>query len=350
MKYRELGRSGTKISPIAVGCWAFGGGSYWGAQSQVDVNKVVAHALDNGLNFFDTAEMYNNGDSERSLGIALGKRRREGVIASKIGPDNAYYDRVIAHCEASLKRLGTDYLDVYILHWPLNERSIRHFSTDPQKVINPPVIEDTMAAMMKLKRDGKIRAIGVSNFGALQLQEALKTGAEIDLNEVTYNIFSRAIETSILPFCLENQISIIGSMALQQGLLTGKYQNADEVPMNQAHSRHYANERGQGTSRHGGRGVEKEMFAALANLEEVATTCNTTLPQLAIGWTLHKPGVTAALVGSRTISQLEENIRGAELILSSEVIGQIDDISQPVFDLLGSNADYYESEDNSRIY
>lgn len=351
MNYRPLGQSGIEVSPISVGCWSFGGGSYWGAQSQADVNSVVARALDEGLNFFDTAELYNNGDSERSLGIALAGRRDQAVVGSKIGPDNAYYDTVISHCEASLRRLNTDHLDVYMLHWPINERSIRHFAPDhPEKIANPPTIAETMAAMTKLKEDGKIRAIGVSNFGPRQMQEALDTGAQIDVNEVTYNIVSRAIETAIVPFCREHNIAIVGSMALQQGLLTGKYASVDQVPMNQAHSRHFSDARGQGTSRHGSPGAEEEIFAVVRQLAQIAEDCHTTMAQLAIAWTLHKPGIAAALVGSRTIAQLEENLRAARLSLSDETVARIDRLSQPVFDLLGSSPDYYESEANSRIY
>lgn len=350
MEYRSLGNSGIQVSPISVGCWSFGGGSYWGAQSQSDVDKVVARALDEGLNFFDTAELYNDGDSERSLGRALSGRRHRAVIGSKIGPDNAYYDALISHCEASLQRLGTDYLDVYMIHWPINERSIRHFSADPEKVKNPPTIQEAMDAMMKLQKDGKVRAIGISNFGPRQMQEALDTGARIDVNEVTYNIVSRAIEADIVPFCLEHNISIVGSMALQQGLLTGKYTSADQIPMNQAHSRHYADARGQGTSRHGGPGAESEIFAVTRELHQIAGECHTTMAQLSIAWTLHKPGITAALVGSRTIAQLEENICASRLQLSDEIVARIDRISQPVLDILGNSPDYYESEANSRIY
>ena len=350
MIYRTLGRSGIKVSPISVGCWSFGGGSYWGQQSQSDVNEVVSRALDEGLNFFDTAELYNGGESERSLGQALAGRRNEAVIGSKTGPDNAYYDTLIAHCEASLRRLGTDHLDLFMIHWPINPRSICHFTSDPEKVKNPPTIQEAMEAMMKLRKDGKIRAIGVSNFGVTQMQEALDTGAQIDVNEVTYNIVSRAIEAEIVPFCLKNQISIVGSMALMQGLLTGKYESADQIPMNQAHSRHFANERGQGTSRHGGPGAEKEIFDAIRQLRPIAEQCGATMGQLAIAWTLHKPGIAAALVGSRTIRQLEENLRAANLSLTPDVVAEIDRISQPVLVLQGSSPDYYESIENSRIY
>ncbi len=350
MKYQTLGRSGLQVSSIMGGCWAFGGGSYWGAQTQQDVNDIVARSLDLGVNFFDTAELYNNGDSERALGVALEGKRGKAVIGSKFGPTFGYYNDVIAHCEGSLKRLKTDYLDLYMLHWPINYRALLHFGATQEVLENPPHIQETMDALMKLKEQGKIRAIGISNFGVKQMQEALATGAQIDVNEVTYNIMSRAIEADIVPFCQQHGMSVIGSMALAQGLLTGRYASADEVPMNQAHSRHYANERGQGTSRHGGAGVEKEMFAALDELKALAADLHISLPQLALAWTLHKPGITAMLVGSRTIAELEENVQVANLSLPAEAIAEIDRISQPVLNLLGNNPDYYESDANSRIY
>lgn len=350
MEYKELGRSGIRVPGMAMGCWAFGGGGYWGEQSQSDVDRVVARALDEGLCFFDTAELYNNGDSERALGAALGNRRKEAIVCSKVSPDNAYYETLISHCEASLARLGTDYLDVYMLHWPINDRAIMHFTPDPEKRKNPPTIEEAMAAMTELKRQGKIRAIGISNFGPLQMKEALATGAQIDVNEMAYNIFSRAIEAEIVPVCLENNIAIVGSMALQQGVLAGIYASAEDVPMNQAHSRHYADCRGQGTSRHGGAGAESEMFAALPQLKRVAADCGITLPQLAIAWTLHKPGIVSALAGCRTIKELEENMLATAIKLSADTVREVDRISQPVLDVLGNCADYYESVENSRIY
>ncbi|MCL2544737.1 MAG: aldo/keto reductase [Clostridia bacterium] len=350
MNVRILGQSGIAVSPMAVGCWAFGGGSYWGNQSQRDVDAVVARALDRGVNLFDTAEMYNAGDSERALGRALGPRRQQAVICSKVSPDNAYRHELIRHCEQSLLRLGTDYLDVYMLHWPINHTAIKHFTSDPQKLAHPPTIGEAMEAMTALRRQGKIRSIGLSNFGARQMREALETGARIDANEMPYNIFSRAIEAEIQPFCVAHEVALICSMALQQGVLAGIYQTADQVPMNQAHSRHYRNERGGGTSRHGEAGAEAEMFEALGHLRRVAAGAGITLPQLAIAWTLSRTGVASTLVGSRTVQELDENLRAASLALAPDVVAEIDRISQPVLDALGSNPDYYESAENTRIY
>ena len=350
MSMRILGQSGIAVSPMAVGCWAFGGGNYWGNQSQHDVDAVVARALDQGINLFDTAEMYNDGDSERALGRALSGRRQQAVICSKVSPDHAYFHELIRHCEQSLLRLGADYLDVYMLHWPINHTAIKHFTSDPQKLEHPPTIAEAMEAMAALRRQGKIRAIGISNFGPRQMQEALDTGARIDVNEMPYNIFSRAIEAEIQPFCVAHGTAIVCSMALQQGVLAGKYKSADEVPMNQAHSRHYRDERGGGTSRHGESGAEAEMFEALGQLRRIAEDAEITLPQMAIAWTISRAGVASTLVGSRTAKELDENMHAASLALAPEIIARIDRASQPVLDALGNNPDYYEGAANTRIY
>ena len=221
MQRRRLGKTDIHVSPIGMGCWSYGGGEYWGEQSQRDVDYIVSMALDLGINLFDTAEMYNAGASEESLGKALKGKRSRAVICSKVSPSNAYANTLERHCEASLRRLGTDYIDVYMLHWPLDPISIKHFSSDPQKIAQPPTVVEAFESLEKLKKQGKIREIGISNFGVMQMEEALATGVEIAINEMPYNILSRAIEKEILPFCIEKNISVISSMALQQGLLAG---------------------------------------------------------------------------------------------------------------------------------
>lgn len=291
MERSRLGKSELFVAPIGMGCWAYGGGTYWGDQSQSDVNEVVHKALDGGINLFDTAEMYNNGESETSLGLALKGRRHEAVICSKISPSNTNSVTLRAHCEASLKRLGTDYLDLYMVHWPINPISIKHFTKDSKIINNPPTVEEAFDTLMALKREGKIRSLGLSNFGITQMDEVLKTGAEIIVNEMPYNIVSRAIEKAIIPFCIKNDIAIIGSMALQQGLLAGIYEKVDDVPHSQAHSRHYRNERGQGTSRHGGEGAEDEIFYCVKELKKLALQLGITIAQLSIAWTISMPGL-----------------------------------------------------------
>jgi aryl-alcohol dehydrogenase-like predicted oxidoreductase len=348
MKKEKLGKSDIFVSTMTVGCWPFGGGEYWGEQSQKDVDQVVHTALDSGVNTFDTAEMYNNGESERSLGKALKGRRNEAVIISKIGPSNCR--QVRKHCIESLQRLDTDYLDVYMLHWPINKLAVEHFTSDKSIIESPPTIEEAYAQLDELKKEGFIRSIGMSNFGRTQMEEVVRTGVQIDVNEMSYNIVSRAIEAEIAPYCMENNISIIGSMGLQQGLLAGIYKTPDDVPKHQAHSRHYPDYRGGGTSRHGEAGAEKEIFEAVNQLRKIADELHIHIAQLSIAWILKKPFMASTLVGSRNIGELKTNIEACSLEISDETEALIDKISRPALDILGNNPDYYEHSSKSRIF
>ncbi|MDR0687008.1 MAG: aldo/keto reductase [Dysgonamonadaceae bacterium] len=348
MKRKNLGKSDIEISAMTVGCWAFGGGEYWGEQSQRDVDDVVGVALDMGVNTFDTAEMYNDGESERSLGKALGRRRGEAVIISKISPSNCH--KVREHCIASLKRLGTDYLDVYMIHWPINKSAVEHFTADKDIITLPPTIEETLDQLNGLKEEGLIRSIGLSNFGRTQIEEVLGTGVRVDVNEMPYNIVSRAIEAEIAPYCVENDIAIIGSMGLQQGLLAGIYRTVEDVPPHQAHSRHFSQERGKWTSRHNESGAEKELFETVDGLREIASGLNIHIAQLSIAWILKKPFIASTLVGSRTADELRTNITACSIEISDETERRIDAISRPLLDILGNNPDYYEHSSKSRIY
>jgi aryl-alcohol dehydrogenase-like predicted oxidoreductase len=347
---RELGKSGIFVYPMGMGCWSYGGGKYWGDQAQNDVNEIVAAALDQGVNFFDTAEMYNDGRSEESLGLALLGKRSQAVIATKIGPNNCYPDTLVAHLDASLKRLQTDYVDIYMLHWPINRLALEHFTNDPAVLNSPPSVIETFETLTKLQKQGKIRSIGVSNFGRAQLQEALAAGARIDINEMAYNVVSRAIEKDIAPFCLKNNISIVASMALQQGLLAGLFNRVEDIPHAQAHSRHFKQERGGEESRHYEEGAEVEIFATLDGLKLIAQEQGIHIAQLCIAWLLAKPFIAAMLVGSRNVKELATNIKAVETVIPAEVVARIDALSKPVLDKLGYNADYYENSRFSRIF
>jgi aryl-alcohol dehydrogenase-like predicted oxidoreductase len=346
LKHREVGKSGVLVSTIGMGCWAFGGGAYWGDQSQEDVDAVVRAALDRGANFFDTAEVYNNGESEKSLGKALKGRRAEAVVCSKISPPNAVCVR--KSLEASLRRLGTDYLDIYMLHWPINPLALQHFTSE--KLESPPTIAGAYSQLADLKKEGLIRCIGMSNFGAAQMAEVIATGVQVDFNQITYNIVSRAIEAEVVPFCEKNGVSIIGTMALQQGLLSGKYQKAEDVPPHQAHSRHFKQERGGAESRHGEAGAEAEIFGVVAALRELSAATGYTPGDLAIAWVLNKPFITSTLVGSRNIAQFEANMKAADIVLPADVMRRIDEASLPALKKLGNSPDYFESREKSRIY
>ncbi len=348
MEKVKLGKSDILVSTMTIGCWPFGGGEYWGEQSQQDVNNVVCAALDMGVNTFDTAEMYNNGESERSLGKALSGHRDKAVVISKISPSNCH--NVRQHCIESLQRLGMDYLDVYMLHWPINQLAVKHFTSNEKIIESPPTVGEAYQQLAELKKEGLIRSIGMSNFGRMQMEEVVATGVQVDVNEMPYNIVSRAIEAEIAPYCMEHNISIIGSMGLQQGLLAGIYHVAGDVPKHQAHSRHFANYRGGETSRHDEDGAEEEIFEVVDRLRKIADDLNIHIAQLSIAWILKKPFMASTLVGSRNIDELKMNVEACTLVIPDEIETLIDKISLPVLDKLGNNPDYYEHRSKSRIF
>lgn len=348
--YMQNDNKRIQLSRIGIGCWAFGGGEYWGDQNQKDVDAVVRMAVEKGLNVFDTARMYNNGASEISLGKALKGLRDRAFVISKVSPARAYRKALKEECEVSLRGLGTDYLDMYMLHWPINPRGIRHFTDDPEIIARPPATEEAFAALEELKKEGKIRHIGVSNYGIRQLKEAVSFCSGIEVNEMPYNIISRAIEAEIMPYCAEQGIEIISSMTLQQGVLAGIYRTADDVPPHQAHSRHFAQERGKGVSRHNEAGAEEEVFSTVALLRELSAGLGISVAQLSVAWVLANPGISTALIGSRNEKELDENIRAAELKLPADVLEAIDRASLEVLKKLGNNPDYYENSEESRIY
>jgi aryl-alcohol dehydrogenase-like predicted oxidoreductase len=343
-----MGSADLQVGLLGMGCWQFGGGSYWGPQSQKDVDEVVHKALDLGVNYFDTAEVYNDGDSEISLGLALKGRRHEAVIGSKISTANTVPSVLREHCEASLRRMQTDYIDLYMLHWPLNPLSVKHYTSDEKLISSPPTVAEVFGALTDLQREGKIRYIGVSNHGVAQMKEVQATGATFIANELCYNLVSRAIEDSILPYCIEHQIGLIGYMPLQQGLLTGKYPTLDDVKPMLARTRHFHHSRGTG-SRHGEEGAEAEINAALPQIQKIADELGVHIAELSLAWSVANEAMTTTIVGSRNLEQLIQNMKGAELELSDDVVKALNDITQPVLDKLGTNPDYFENRYNSRV-
>jgi myo-inositol catabolism protein IolS len=337
METRKCGQSDLVLSVLGIGAWSFGGSEsdYWGSQDEQDVAAVVGGALDAGVKYFDTAEGYNDGRSEASLGRALGKRRHEAIIGSKVSPANCAPDTLRAHCEASLHRLNTDYIDLYMVHWPITDYSV----------------EDAFATLQALQTEGKIRAIGVSNFGVKHLTEALaavrQVGAVIAADQLYYNLLSRAIEAEIVPLCRRENVGVIGYMPLQQGLLSGKYHTPDEVPPLRTRTRHFRGDRP--LARHGGPGAEAEVFEALDGLRRVADRLGASMADVALAWAMSRPGVTCTLVGIRTPAQLADNLRAASLRLPDDVVAELDTLSEPVLRKLGADPDYWQSAENSRI-
>ncbi|MBB6734713.1 aldo/keto reductase [Cohnella zeiphila] len=350
MKRKRLGKTYISLSVLGMGCWAYGGGAYWGEQSQKDVNDVVHAALDQGINYFDTAEVYNDGESERSLGLALKGRRTQAVIGTKVSTSNTKSAALRKHCEESLRRLGTDYIDIYMLHWPINQKAIEHFTADQSLISSPPTVQEAFDTLMQLRREGKIRAVGISNHGLRQMEEARQTGADIAVNELPYNLISRAIEDGIMPYCVDNQIGVLGYMAMQQGILTGAHSTADSLSAPRAHSRHFHYTRGGDMSRHGEEGAEEEIFDLLRGMKEIAAEIHTDIPTLSLAWAMAGEGITSTLVGSRNVAQLMINVKAASEPLPRDVIERLNKLSEPVLAKLGTNPDYYENRNNSRIY
>jgi myo-inositol catabolism protein IolS len=325
MKYRVLGRTNISVSTVAMGCWAFSGGWRWGHQDDADSIAAVRTALDAGINLFDTAEAYGDGHSERILGQALEGRRHEAVIATKVSPAYLSRDSLQQACERSLQRLKTDYIDLYQIHWPSR--------TVP--------LAETLEALERLRDQGKVRAIGVSNFGVQDLADLLTIG-RCEANQLPYNLLCRSIEYEIVGKCVEEEISILCYIPLQQGILTGKFASPDEVSAPRARTRHFSGDRP--LSRHGERGLEAEAFAAIDEIRRISQEIAEPMARVSLAWLLHRPGVTAAIVGGRTPDQVEQNAGAADLGLSPDVIDALTRATEEVKRKLGPNPDMWQSD------
>jgi myo-inositol catabolism protein IolS len=347
MKKRRMGNSDLDVSILGVGCFQFGGGNYWGPQEQKDVEEVVHRALDTGINYFDTAEVYNDGESERALGIALKGRRDQAIIGSKVTTANIEPAKLRAHCESSLNRLGTDYIDLYMLHWPLNPLSVKHYSSDEQVIANLPSVQEVFNTLNELKKEGKIRHIGISNHGIKQMGEVMATNVPIVANELAYNLLSRAIESDIIPYCDENQIGIIAYMPLQQGLLTGKYSTLDEVRPMLARTRHFHHSRTD--SRHGEEGAELETGQAIQDIISIAAELQVSTSILSLAWVMANEHISTTIVGSRNLSHLHSNIQGATQQLDHKTLTKLNVVTEQLRLMLGNNPDYWENRHDSRI-
>jgi aryl-alcohol dehydrogenase-like predicted oxidoreductase len=345
MERRQCGHSGLELPVLGIGSWAFGGGEYWGPQSQQAVDAIVRHAVEHGCNFFDTAEAYNDGASESALGAALrGLPRERVIVATKISPHHLQPARAALHCEASLRRLGTDYIDLYMVHWPLTAHSLRHFTTE---AVAAPDLADAFGALDQLRRAGKIRHIGVSNFGPTQLADALATGVPIAANELPYSLLTRAAELEILPFCRERGVGVLGYMALLQGVLSDRYPTLADLPEWRRRTRHFA-AHSTPLSRHGTPGWEAETQAALEAIRRVARRLGLTTSELALKWACGGDGITSSLCGARDLPTLQENIRAAAAPLAPGVRAELDRLTQPLLEALGPSFDYYENPANDR--
>lgn len=348
MEKRKCGKTGLELPVLGLGCWSFGGGSYWGEQDQRDVDDVVHQALDIGCNYFDIAEAYNDGASEESLGKALKGKRSQAIIGTKVSPSNVAPDKLRKHCEASLKRLQMDFIDLYMIHWPIHPHSIRHFTDDEAVINNPPSLEGALETLGKLQEEGKIGRIGISNFGVNQLNEILDTGADIVSNQLAYSLLTRAIEAEIMPLCHGKNIRILAYMPLMQGLLTGKYTTPDEVPPMRTRTRHFSGKRPH--SRHGEEGAESLTFETIDRIRKIADRNNIPMAHLSLAWCMANPAITCVIAGARNVSQLESNSQAASLRLKSELVDELNVATLPLLKKLGNSPDYYENTAMSRTW
>ena len=330
MNYNYLGKSNIKVSEFALGCWPFAGGSVWGNQDKSESISTVHVALDNGINFFDTAEGYDDDfHSEVILGEALKNKRNNSVIATKISPPNLLPDKIEEACDNSLKRLSTDYIDLYQIHWPNHNVKI----------------EDSLNVLNKLIEKGKIRTIGVCNFGVLDLKDILKFGS-ITTNQIPYNLLWRPIEQQILPECKNNNIGMICYSPLAQGLLTGRYKNPDDVPDGISRSRLFNNKRP--LANHDEEGCEDEVFISIDKIKKISSELGEHPAKISLAWLRHQPNITSLLVGARSVDELNLNLSAFEYELDLDIISNLSNSTEKIKNYLGNNPDMWNSNNRMR--
>jgi aryl-alcohol dehydrogenase-like predicted oxidoreductase len=306
MKYKKLGNSGLEVSSICFGGWAIGGDSYGPVRDEESI-EAIHEALDQGINFFDTAPIYGKGHSETIVGKAMkGKKRDEVIIATKFGlvwdgegkvSQDISPKNIRREIEDSLRRLETDYIDLYQVHWPVQDYPF----------------EDTAITLDQLKREGKIRYVGVSNFSIEQM-EAFSKGTEIHSLQPPYHLLSRDIEEEILPYCLNKGIGVIPYGSMGHGLFSGTLKADSNFRDKDMRIR---NDLFQGDN-------YIRNLAIVEKLKEIAARTGHTPGQLAVSWVLHHPAISSAIVGATNKDQVKENAKAADWELSQNVLGQIE--------------------------
>jgi aryl-alcohol dehydrogenase-like predicted oxidoreductase len=321
MDYRQLGASGLRVSTITLGTMGFGGTGWASPVGHIDVDgakRQIALARDAGVNLFDTADVYSAGQSEEILGKALGSSRDEVLIATKArmqvgdasGPNDMGLSRhhIVRSVEGSLRRLGTDYIDLYQAHeWDGHTP-----------------LEETLAALDDLVRSGKVRYLGASNYTGWQLMKALGIsdrtgGTRFVSQQIYYSLQARDAEYELVPVSLDQGLGILVWSPLAGGLLSGKYRRGQDAP--------------EGTRRFEGWEEppvhdEDKLYDTIDLLVEIGQGHGVSAAQVALAWTLSKPAVTSLIVGSRTEEQLTDNLAAATLELSDEEVRRLDAVSQ----------------------
>jgi aryl-alcohol dehydrogenase-like predicted oxidoreductase len=329
MQYRQLGRSDLKVSVVCMGCWAIVDEGTWGPQDESAALAAIQAALDAGITFFDTAEGYGGGRSEELLSRGLAGRRHEAVIATKASSAHHRPADLRAACERSLRRLRSDRIDLYLLHWPSREVPFA----------------ETWRAMEDLQREGKVRVAGVSNFATADLADLRAVGRP-EANQLPYSLLWRAIEHEVLPACLSHDISVTCYSPLAQGLLTGKFRTPDEVPAGRARTRHFAGSRPE--ARHEEAGAEAETFAAIDRVRQAGDELGWPTAHVALAWLLGQPGVTSVIAGARSPAQARENAAAGERKLPVGVVTALSAATEELKRKFGPNPDMWQTESRMR--
>jgi len=312
MDYRQLGRSGVRVSPLCLGCWNFGEPT-----DEATAIRLIHKALDAGINFLDTANMYNAGRSEEIVGKALAGKRDNVILATKAfgrvgqGPNDWGISRfhLMREVEKSLRRLATDWIDLYQMHRPDD--------TTP--------IDETLSALTDLVRQGKVRYLGLSTFPAWQIVESLwvseRYGYERFICEQPpYSIFDRKIEREVLPVCKRYGLGVIPWSPLEGGWLAGRYQRGQPAPQGSRAERHKWDLASEKSLRR---------FDALDQLAPLAKECGHTLSQFALNWTLANPVITAPIIGPRTEEHLDDSLGALGWSIPQEILQKVDEIVPP---------------------
>lgn len=339
MEYRPLGRTGVLVSSLCLGCMNFG----W-KTSEAEAIAIIDKALDSGINFLDTANVYARGMSETIVGRALknnGKRDKI-VLATKVHGRMDDADilaagnsrrHIIQQCEASLKRLQTDYIDLYQIHRPSSDMAI----------------DETLRALDDLIRDGKVRYIGTSTFPAWRVLEALWVAKELGLNRFVseqppYHLLERSIERELIPLAQTYGLAILPWSPLARGFLTGKYKRGQVVPGDTRLEGDMQGPFKKRTQQH----FSDRAYDLLAVVESLAEEKNCTPSQLALAWVVHQPGVTSPIIGPRTMAQFEDNLSATAVDISDDDHRRLDEVAEPEMAIVpyyhGSMIDFKQSQ------
>ena len=318
MEYRNLGAAGVKVSRLCLGTMMFGGPT-----DEAESIRIVHKACDLGINFIDTANRYNDGESERVVGKALADRRDQVILATKGGlpsravsgpggPNDRGASRVhlMREVEQSLRRMGTDHIDLYYIHSP--DR------TTP--------VAETMRALNDLVQQGKVRYIGLSNYRAWQLSSALRAADRLGTEPVTalqplYNIVNRDIEVDFLPLCREAGIGVVSYSPLARGVLTGKYKPGESYPKD--------SRAGRGNKRMEEAELRAASFVIAQDLQSRAASKGVPVTQFALAWCLANPLLTSAIVGPRTMAQFDDNVACLSCKITPEDEAFVDGLVPP---------------------